>query len=64
LFGVAAKPFAMRLESVRGRPTWTAADLDGDVAERAHQLFAEGKSVRDVAEELRISKSKAGRFRR
>lgn len=65
MVGEAAKPFEVKLQSgLDGRAVWTWRELDDVVSERAALLFGEGMSVRDVAEELGISKSRAGRLRR
>ncbi len=42
---------------------WTSCDLTPPVLKRAAELFADGVTVREVAEILRISKSEAGRLR-
>jgi putative DNA primase/helicase len=64
MLGDAAKPFEVRLESgPDGRAIWTCRELEHAKAERAAELFAAGLSVRDVAEELKISRSQAGRLR-
>jgi putative DNA primase/helicase len=65
MLGDAAKPFEVRMESGQGgRAVWTCREIEDTKAEKAAELFAEGFSVRDVAEELGISKSQAGRLRR
>ena len=62
--GDAAKSFEVGMQ---GDPTngakWTVRSLEDTNAQRANELFATGASVRDVAEELGISKSAAGRLR-
>jgi len=64
MLGDAAKPFEVRLESGSDRQAvWTRRELEDTKAENAAKMFSMGLSVRDVAEELRISKSQAGRFR-
>jgi putative DNA primase/helicase len=65
LLGDAAKPFEVKLESgPDGRAVWTCRDVEDADAQRAFALYDAGMPVRDVAEELGISKSKAGRFRK
>lgn len=65
MLGDAAKPFEARMESGSdGRAIWTSRELEDAKAQQAASLFAEGVSVRDVAEELEISKSQAGRLRK
>jgi putative DNA primase/helicase len=64
LFGDSAKPFEIRLESgPDARAIWTHKDLDDAKDGQAAELFQLGMSVRDVAEELGISKSAAHRLR-
>jgi hypothetical protein len=64
MLGDAAKPFEVRLESgPDARAVWSIRELEDARLLRAAPLFASGVSVRDVAEELRISKSAAGRLR-
>ena len=64
MLGDEAKPFEVRLESgPDGRAIWTCREIEDAKAEKAAELFAAGLSVRDVAEELKISKSQAGRLR-
>jgi putative DNA primase/helicase len=65
MLGAAAKPFEARMDSGEDRrAVWTCRDLEDTKAEKAHELFSAGLSVREVAEELGISKSQAGRLRR
>lgn len=64
IFGDAAKPFEVKMETgPDGRAIWLCRNLEEAKAEKADSLFASGLSVRDVAEELGISKSQAGRLR-
>lgn len=63
-FGGEAKPFEAKMHSdPSGAAAWVMRDVDDVVALRAAELFADGMSIRDVAEELRISKSKAHRLK-
>ncbi len=65
MLGQSAKPFEARMESgPDGRAIWTTRDVENANAERAAALFSEGATVRDVAEELGISRSSAGRLRK
>lgn len=65
MLGDAAKPFEVRLQTgPDGRAVWTIRDAEDAKAERAAELFDAGVAVRDVAAELGISKSAAGRLRR
>ncbi len=59
-----AKPFEVRMETnAQGAAIWTTRDVEDALLARAQALFKEGLSVRDVAEELEISKSRAHRLR-
>lgn len=64
MLGDAAKACEVRMESgPDGRAVWSWRALEDARAEQAALLFADRMSVRDVAEELGISKSQAGRLR-
>jgi putative DNA primase/helicase len=64
MLGDAAKPFEVRMESgPDGRAIWTLRELEDAKAQQAAVLFSSGMSVREVAEELGISKSTAQRHR-
>jgi hypothetical protein len=62
--GDAAKSFEV---AMHGDPTngarWTVRSLEDTNAQRANELFSTGMSIRDVAEELGLSKSAVGRLR-
>ena len=65
MLGEAAKPFQVGLQTGEdGRAIWTILELEDAKAEQAAELFACRATVREVAEELGISKSTAGRLRR
>jgi putative DNA primase/helicase len=62
--GEHAKPFELWLKTDQtGALVWTTRTLEDAIGSRAAELFADGLSVRDVAEELGISKSKAHRLK-
>ena len=65
--GSGAIPFEARLETldVGGQQSirWSCCDLKPALLMRAAELFADGMTVREVAANLRISKSEAGRLR-
>lgn len=63
LHGDDAKPFEAKLEAHDGAALWTMRDIEDVTLARAADLFSQDYSVRDVAAELGISKSKAGRLR-
>jgi putative DNA primase/helicase len=65
LAGEGALPFEAVVEPFVGKPgvRWTARDLKPPVLHQAADLFAAGLSVRQVATQLGISRSEAGRLR-
>jgi putative DNA primase/helicase len=65
MLGDSAKPFEVRLASgENGQAVWAMRELEDVKAQQAAELFEGRATVRDVAEELGISKSAAGRLRR
>jgi putative DNA primase/helicase len=64
IFGEEAAAFEARLEVRDGDAIWTMREIEDVKLARAQVLFAESLSVRDVAEELGISKSAAGRLKK
>jgi putative DNA primase/helicase len=64
LIGDAAKPFEVKLQAdSTGIPVWTVRPIENALLSRAAELFKDGVSVRDAAEELGISRSKAQRLK-
>jgi AAA domain-containing protein/DnaB helicase-like protein/Homeodomain-like domain-containing protein len=64
MLGDAAKPFEVKLESgPDGRAVWSYRELEDAKAEQAAAMYSAQMTVRDVAEELGISRSQAGRLR-
>jgi putative DNA primase/helicase len=64
MLGEAAMPFEVSLGSgPDGRAVWTCRDLEDAKKVKAAGLFAARMSVREVAQQLGISKSDAGRLR-
>jgi putative DNA primase/helicase len=64
MLGDAAKPFEVKLESGQdGRAAWSYRELEDAKAEQAAAMYSAQMTVRDVAEELGISRSQAGRLR-
>ncbi len=64
LLGEGAKPFEVRLQAdATGVLIWTTRPIDDVLLSRATELFRDGVSVRDAAEELQISKSKVQRLK-
>lgn len=60
-----AEPFEAHLQTnERGEPVWAWEQLKDSLLKRAALLFNEGDSVSDVAEELDLSRSAAGRLRK
>jgi putative DNA primase/helicase len=64
IHGEAARPFEARLEVVNESAVWTVKEIEDLDRERAEEMFAAGLSLREVAEELGISKTSAHRLRR
>ena len=63
-YGEDAKPFEVKMEQGRGgEAVWTKRDLENVLDARAAELFEDGASVRDVAQDLGISTAMAGRIR-
>ena len=58
-----AIPFEARVENVGTGIGWSLSDLKPPLLLQAAELFADGLTVREVAANLRISKSEAGRLR-
>jgi putative DNA primase/helicase len=64
MLGEAAMPFEVSLGSgPDGRAVWTCRNLEDAKTVQAAGLFAARMSVREVAQQLRISKTEAGRLR-
>jgi putative DNA primase/helicase len=65
LIGEAAKPFEVKLQADSiGTPAWTVRPVENALLSRASELFKDGVSVRDAAEELGVSRSTAQRLRK
>ena len=61
-------PFEAKAATVLGndgksRLTWSSAEIEPSPIAHAAELFAKGHTVRQVAAQLKLSKSKAGRLR-
>lgn len=63
IHGKDAEPFEVRMHTEDGAAIWTMSSIENVTQSKASQLFSEGLSVRDVAQELNISKSKAQRLK-
>jgi hypothetical protein len=63
LVGESAKTFEARLDSSSSPARWTTYDVDALSQTRAADLFALGMSVREVAEELGMSRSTVHRLK-
>jgi putative DNA primase/helicase len=65
VIGPNAEPFlAALVQTEGGGLTWTTANLREDQRTRAEELLREGNTVRDVAEELGMSKSAVHRLKK
>jgi putative DNA primase/helicase len=62
VYGEQAQPFEAQLTAVNHVMTWAMRDLENVEVQRAADLKEEGFSIRDIATELGISKSKVGRL--
>jgi len=60
--GSEAKPFEAKLIEVNGGLVWTTADIEDVELRRVLELKAEGLSIRDIAEETKISRSRVQRM--
>ena len=61
--GEAARPFEAQLLTDGQTSTWAAREIEDAELDQIEKLFAEGYSIRDTAEAMGISKSKAGRLK-
>lgn len=63
-YGDDARSFEVRMSAgTSGQAVWTVTDSEAGAKDRARELLAEGMSVRDVAEEIGISKSAVQRLK-
>jgi putative DNA primase/helicase len=64
VFGDAAEPFEARMQTRDdGVAVWTMKSLEDTAEQQIGALLAEGRSVRDVAKQSGLSKSKVGRVK-
>jgi putative DNA primase/helicase len=63
IHGPDAEPFEVRMETREGTAVWRILSLEDVTQAKARDLFESGMSVRDIAEELKISKSKVQRIK-
>jgi putative DNA primase/helicase len=62
-YGADVEPFQVRMETRDGAAIWLMSSLEDVTEGKAGALFDDGLSVRDVAKELNISKSRAQRLK-
>jgi putative DNA primase/helicase len=62
VFGEAAKPFEARLEVREGRAHWVVRAIQDLEVDQVRNLTAAGLTVREIAEETGLSKSKVNRI--
>jgi putative DNA primase/helicase len=62
--GDSAKPFEAKLDVRDGQAIWTMRDLEDVTLAKAAEMFNDRMTVKEVAAELGISKSSAGRLRK
>jgi hypothetical protein len=63
IHGDLAKPFEAKMEVRDGKSIWTVRELEDAALARVKALLDDGYSVRDVASEIGISKSKVQRLK-
>ena len=59
-----AKPFEARMQTSEGAAIWTVREMKDVQADQVAAMTRDSLSVRDIAEELGISKSKMSRIQR
>lgn len=64
IHGEAADPFEVRMETPNFGAIWTMKDIKSTRKERIIELLGIGMSVRDVAEEIGVSKSQVHRIKK
>ncbi len=57
-----ALPFEAKLEAINGRPVWTCSVLRDKILDQIEELSRAGGTVRGIAEELNLGKSKVQRL--
>ncbi len=62
VFGDEALPFEARMETRDGATIWTTREMRDVEADRVAAMTKDGMTVRDIAEELGLSKSKVNRL--
>lgn len=62
VFGEAAKPFEAKLQARDGEALWSVRAIQDREADRVKELSESGLTVRDIAEETGLSKSKVSRM--
>ena len=62
IFGQDAEPFEAKLETLDGRAEWTMRGIQDQEVEQILDMSNSRMSVRDIAQELSISKSKVSRI--
>jgi putative DNA primase/helicase len=63
IFGNDAAPFEAQLETKNSAAIWALRGLEDVQLRRARELFADGLTVREVGEELKVGKSTAQRLK-
>jgi putative DNA primase/helicase len=62
VYGEDALPFEAKLTEVAGRALWICTVLRDQVLDRVEEMTRDGMTVRDIASELNVSKSKVNRM--
>jgi putative DNA primase/helicase len=61
-YGDEALPFEAKLQKIDGKDHWTCTTLRDKVLDQVEELTREGMTVRDIAAEMGLSKSKVSRL--
>ena len=64
IYGKDADPFEVQMRSENGAAVWLMRNIEDVLEVRARDMFADNMTVRDVADELKISRSAAGRLKK
>jgi len=63
IFGKDVEPFEVSMRTENGAAIWLMREILDIQLVRAREMFGNGMSIRDVADELGISKSAAARLK-
>jgi putative DNA primase/helicase len=63
IYGVDAEPFEVRMHCENGAAVWTMSSITDATESRVRELLSDGLSIRQIANELHISKSAVDRIK-